>query len=181
MSLICQITECIHNTTAQPDISLLRKTKLLCNSICCLKSNTPDIICHLERIFFHFIQTFISVLTVNFGCKRGTDAMILQKKHHIFNLFLPFPAVSDHLDSFFTDAVHFLQPGNIRLNHFQRFYAKLCYDLFRIFRANALDQTGTKIFFNAKNSGRHGFLPAFCQELSAIFRIYLPIPINQKY
>ena len=107
--------------------------------------------------------------------------MILQKKHNILDLFLPFPAVPDHLDSFFTDAVHFLQPGNIRLNHFQRFYAKLCYDLFRIFRTNALDQTGTKIFFNTKYRRRKRFFPALCSKLSAVTTVHFPISINQQY
>ena len=107
--------------------------------------------------------------------------MILQKKHNILDLFLPFPAVPDHLDSFFTDAVHFLQPGNIRLNHFQRFYAKLCYDLFRIFRTNAFDQTGTKIFFNTKYRRRKRFFPALCSKLSAVTTVHFPISINQQY
>ena len=179
MSFIRQITECIHNTATQPDISFLRKSKFLCNPIRCFKSNAPDIICHLKRIFFHFIQTFISVLTVNFCCKGRADTMILQKEHNVFDLFLPLPAVTYHFDSLFTNAIYFLQTGNICLDNFQRLRTKLCNNLFRIFRSNTFDQTGTKIFFNTKYRGRKGFFPALCHKLSAVTTVHFPVAVNQ--
>ena len=107
--------------------------------------------------------------------------MILQKKHNIFDLFLPFPTIPDHFYPLLPNTVHFLQPGNICLNHFQRFYAKLCYDLFRIFRSNTFDQTGTEIFFNTKYCGRKRFFPALCCKLSAVTTVHFPISINQQY
>ena len=106
--------------------------------------------------------------------------MILQKKHNIFNLFLPFPTIPDHFYPLLPNTIHFLQPGNICLNHFQRFYAKLCYDLFRIFRTNAFDQTGTKIFFNTKYCGRKSFFPALCRKLSSVTTVHFPVAVNQK-
>ena len=107
--------------------------------------------------------------------------MILQKQHDILDFFLPFPALSDLIDTFLSNTWDFQESLYIGFDNLQCIRAKLLNNLPGKLRPHTFDQTGTQIFFNAKNSGRHGFLPAFCQELSAIFRIYLPIPINQKY
>ena len=181
MTFVCQFTQSIHDTASQSDKCFFSDSQLHGYTVCSLESNTPDIICQAKWVLSHLLDAFIAILTINLSSKGGADPMILQKQHDILDFFLPFPALSDLIDTFLSDSWNFQESLYIGFDNLQCIRAKLLNNLLGKLRPHTFDQTGTKIFFNAKNSGRHGFLPAFCQELSAIFRIYLPIPINQKY
>ena len=107
--------------------------------------------------------------------------MILQKKHDIFNLFLPLPAFMNLPDSFFTDAFHFFQPGNITLNHIHGVSPEKSHNPFGKFGSYTFDQTGTQVFLNTKNCRRKRFFPALCHELTAIFTVHLPVAVNEQH
>ena len=107
--------------------------------------------------------------------------MILQKKHNILDLLLSFPALSNLIDTLLSDTGNLQEPLHIRLDDLQRIRTELLHNLLSKLRSHTLDQTGAKVLLNTKNCSRHGLLPAFCQELSAVLRIHLPVAINQKH
>ena len=58
-------------------------------------------------VLSHLLDALIAILTINLSSKGGADPMILQKQHDILDFFLPFPALSDLIDTFLSDSWNF--------------------------------------------------------------------------
>ena len=107
MSVLCQLVQCIKNPTAQTDKFSFLNTHFLCNGICCLKSNPPDIICQAVWIFFHDCNTLTSICLENLCRMRSADFMTLEEQHNILNFFLLLPAGLDPVYPDFPDTGYF--------------------------------------------------------------------------
>ena len=91
MSVVRKLRQRIHQTAAKPHIGFFFKSEFPGNLVGGLKSDSPDFICKLIRIFLHHGYTAIAILLIYFCGKGRADLMLLEKKHNVLDFFLPLP------------------------------------------------------------------------------------------
>ena len=102
---------------------------------------------------------------------RRREAVFLQKHHRAAHLGVFLKALGDHGGALFADAGHFGEALRLGGEHVQRALAETFDDELRRGRADAADEAGSKVLFDAVQTlGAHGLHPGDA-DLAAIFAV----------
>ena len=102
--------------------------------------------------------------------------MRLQENHHLFDLALLGPGLLDHRHPFLAHAQGLGQALRLLVDDAQGVGPEPADDAFGCDRADAFDQAGAKVFFDARGSGGQHRLEIFHLELPPILAVTVQTP-----
>ena len=129
-----------------------------------LEADAPDVGGQAIGIFLHQLDGLVAVGLVDADGPGGADAVRLQEHHDAADGFLLLPAFADALDAARADALDLLQKRRAFVDDVEGAFAEDLDDLAGEVRADALDQTGAEILFDAL----HGVRRRGAQRRSAL-------------
>ena len=103
------------------------------------------------------------------------DAVRLQEQHHVLDRFLLCPGLADARRAHRADAQHQPQLLRVMVEHVERLQPEFFDDAPGRDRADAFDQPGAEILFDALDGGGQDLLAAFGFELLAVLGMIHPL------
>ncbi|EJX01268.1 hypothetical protein EVA_10627 [gut metagenome] len=181
MSFIGQLIQCIDDTALATAKVILFIPHLGGNAVRSLETDAPDVVSQTIRIPLDLFNTFLAVFTVDFGSIGSTHSIALQEEHHILDVLLFLPTLTNLLHALLTDTRYVIEFFNIGLYHINGIQAELLDDELGELRTDALDQSTSQILLDAIDGSRHYLLPSLAYKLAAIAFIHLPVPFTQQH
>ena len=116
MSFVCQFAESIVDAALAASEIVLLVSHLGGDSVCRLESYAPDVVGQSVWIGFDCIYALFAVLFVYLRSKGSAYSIALQEEHHILDILLLLPTVTDFLYSLLADARNFVELLNVSLD-----------------------------------------------------------------
>src|SRR5437868_4830319 len=141
----------VRNAGPSTEHGLLRNAKSLCQLVCSLKSDAPDVACKTIWIFLHERDCVGTIRLKNANRPRRTDAMALQEDHDLADRFLVRPTGCDPLQPDLTDSVDLSQALWGLLDDIEDCVTEGLHQPLRKVRPDALDHPRTEVTLDTLN------------------------------
>ena len=138
------------------------------------KTDAMDLPRQRIRIFSDLGDGLGAKDSVDPQCQRRPDAMSLEKNHDVLHAALLLPSLHDPARAHLADPFDFQNAQRLLRENLQRVQSECPHQALRIGGADAFDEAGAEIFFDAFDGRRIDFVPVINLELQAITRMALP-------